>query len=262
MSFELIPIRNLVSNQDYQRPLSENHIRKALEEFDVYQINPVKVSRRDGINYVFDGQHSIEIVASESGSRDTPVWCMIYDDLKYKEEAHIFADQQKHVESLSSYETFKAHIEADDPKQKMIEAIVRSYGLSVTSTKARNGISAVSTLERMYDKYGQAVLDRTLRLAAATWEGEDNSFSGSILMGIARIVVAYGDSIRDDVFKDHVGRVSVKAIIRAAKERRPGALGYAEAMILEYNKKSKYRLSLRTLYGGKPVNSEDEFVEE
>lgn len=33
-------------------------------------------------------------------------------------------------------------------------------------------------------------------------------------------------------------------------------------MILEYNKKSKYRLSLRTLYGGQPVNSEDEFVEE
>ena len=85
VSFELIPIRNLVSNQEYQRPLSENHIRKALEEFDVYQINPVKVSRRDGINYVFDGQHTIEIIASESGSRDTPVWCMIYDDLKYKE---------------------------------------------------------------------------------------------------------------------------------------------------------------------------------
>ena len=34
VSFELIPIRNLVSNQEYQRPLSENHIRKALEEFD------------------------------------------------------------------------------------------------------------------------------------------------------------------------------------------------------------------------------------
>ena len=36
VSFELIPIRNLVSNQEYQRPLSENHIRKALEGFDVY----------------------------------------------------------------------------------------------------------------------------------------------------------------------------------------------------------------------------------
>lgn len=195
-------------------------------------------------------------------SREDAIIWMIYDDLKYKEEAHIFADQQKHVKALSSFETFKAHIEADDPKQKMIEAIVQSYGLAITSTKAKNGISAVSTLERIYDKYGQAVLDRTLRLAAATWEGENNSFSGNILMGIARIVVAYGDTVRDDVFKDHVGRVSVKAIIRAAKERRPGALGYSEAMIIEYNKKSKFRLSLKTLYGGKQTSDEDEFGEE
>ena len=135
-------------------------------------------------------------------------------------------------------------------------------GLAITSTKAKNGISAVSTLERIYDKYGQAVLDTTLRLAIATWEGENNSLSGSILMGIARIVMAYGDSLKEDVFKDHVGRVSVKAIIRAAKERRPGALGYSEAMIIEYNKKSKFRLSLKTLYGGKQTSDEDEFGEE
>lgn len=257
VSFELIPIRNLVSNQDYQRPLSENHIRKALEEFDVYQINPVKVSRRDGINYVFDGQHTIEIVASESGSRDTPVWCMIYDDLKYKEEAHIFADQQKHVKALSPYETFKAHIEAGDELQKMIEATVHSYGLVISSTSANNSICAVSTLERIYGKYGVNVLDATIRLAVSTWEGENNSLSGNMLMGIARILVAYGESLKEDVFKDHLGRVSVKSIIRTAKERRPGALGFSEAMMIEYNKKNKYRLSLRTLYGGRPSPADD-----
>ena len=251
-----------VTRDTYQRELNSRRVREIAENFDERVANEPKVSARDGRFYVFDGQHTIEIIASESGSRDTPVWCMIYDDLKYKEEAHIFADQQKHVKALSSFETFKAHIEADDPKQKMIEAIVQSYGLAITSTKAKNGISAVSTLERIYDKYGQAVLDRTLRLAAATWEGENNSFSGNILMGIARIVVAYGDTVRDDVFKDHVGRVSVKAIIRAAKERRPGALGYSEAMIIEYNKKSKFRLSLKTLYGGKAMSGEDDFGEE
>ena len=159
VSFELIPIRNLVSNQNYQRPLSEGHIRKALEEFDVYQINPVKVSRRGGVNYVFDGQHTIEIIASESGSRDTPVWCMIYDDLVYKEEAHIFADQKKHVKPLMPYETFFAHIEAGDAKQKLIEATVNSYGLTISGTRAPNTICAVGTLERIYDKYGQEVLN-------------------------------------------------------------------------------------------------------
>ena len=258
VSFELIPIKNLVSNQEYQRPLSEGHIRKALEEFDVCQINPVKVSRRDGINFVFDGQHTIEIVATESGSRDTPVWCMVYDDLKYNEEAHIFADQQKHVKNLVPYETFKAHIEAGDEKQLMIQTTVNSYGLSITSTNQPNGIAAVSTLERIYEKYGQNVMDATLRLAVQTWEGETNSLSGNILMGIARIVVAYGDLIKEDVFKDHVGKVPVKQIIRTAKERRPGALGYSEAMLLTYNNKNKYRLSLRMLYGGKNVVFEDE----
>lgn len=75
--FEKIPIKNLVSNQDYQRNLSQAHIEKTAENFDIFQINPVKVSRRDGINYVFNGQHTIEIVALASGSRETPVWCIL-----------------------------------------------------------------------------------------------------------------------------------------------------------------------------------------
>ena len=61
--FELIPIKNLVSNQPYQRPISGIHVGRTAAHFDLYQINPVKVSRRDGINYVFDGQHTIETVA-------------------------------------------------------------------------------------------------------------------------------------------------------------------------------------------------------
>lgn len=109
---------------------------------------------------------------------------------------------------------------------------------------------------RISAKYNRIYIHRTTLKAMG-----DPAFV-SLGMGIARIVVAYGDTVRDDVFKDHVGRVSVKAIIRAAKERRPGALGYSEAMIIEYNKKSKFRLSLKTLYGGKAMSGEDDFGEE
>lgn len=250
VTFELIPICNLVSNQNYQRRLSEDHIRKALEDFDVYQINPVKVSRRGGVNYVFDGQHTIEIVATKSQSRETPVWCMIYDDLEYKEEAQIFADQQKHVKNLLPIETFVAHIEAGDDKQKMIEATIKSYGLSISQNQKTNSICAVSTLEKIYDKYGRNVLDTTIRLAVLTWEGELNSFSGSILMGIAKIINVYGDTLNEEIFKDQVGKMSVKSLVRNAKERRPGALGYAEAMVIAYNaNRRKHGLSLKKLYG-------------
>lgn len=115
--FEKIPIKNLVSNQKYQRNLSKAHIANAAANFDPYQINPVKVSRRDGVNYVFNGQHTIEIVALVSGSRDTPVWCMIYDELVYEHEADIFANQQKFVKRLSPYEVFTANLEAGNDDQ-------------------------------------------------------------------------------------------------------------------------------------------------
>ena len=109
--FEQIPIKNLVSNQEYQRNISEQHVLNAAAHFDLYQINPVKVSRRNGVNYVFNGQHTVEIVALASGSRDTPVWCMIYDDLNYEHEADIFANQMKFVKPLKPYEVFMAKSE-------------------------------------------------------------------------------------------------------------------------------------------------------
>ena len=78
VTFEKIPIKNLVSNQAYQRNISHIHVSRTADNFNLRQINPVKVSRRDGINYVFNGQHTAETVARVSGSRDTPVWCMVY----------------------------------------------------------------------------------------------------------------------------------------------------------------------------------------
>ena len=67
--------------------------------------------------------------------------------------------------------------------------------------------------------------------------------------------------MKEEVFKEHLGRASVKSIIRTAKERRPGALGFAEALMLAYNNKNKYRLSLRTLYGGKGVEIETDEID-
>lgn len=251
--FEKIPIRSLHSNQEYQRNLSQKHIRRTAANFDLLQINPVKVSRRDGINYVFNGQHTIEIVAAVSGSRDTPVWCMVYDNMDYMTEADTFANQQKYVKPLLPYDIFVANIEAGNDKQLMIKALVESLGLSIGPTIARNTICAVSSLEEIYDKHGYHVLERTLMLCIGAWEGEQNSLSANMLKGVSRLVVAYGDSMRDDMFVEKVGRFSTKEISRTAKERRAGSLGYAEAMLLAYNRKMRYPLRWGKLYNKKGV---------
>lgn len=237
--FEQIPIKNLVSNQEYQRNLSLHHIRMAAKNFDLYQINPVKVSRRDGINYVFNGQHTIEIVAQVSGSRETPVWCMIYDDLCYEEEADIFANQMKYVKPLTPYEIFLANIEAGNDQQLIIKELVESYGLVLSNKKAPNNIAAITTIENIYEKYGYQVFSNVLRVVIATWEGECYSLSSNVLNAIAKILITYGDSFDEEIFKARLGEIPIKQVLRVGKERGGGALGVAEAMVLAYNGKKK-----------------------
>lgn len=262
--FEQIPIKNLVSNQDYQRNLSIKHVQKAAANFDLCQVNPVKVSRRDGINYVFNGQHTIEIVAMISNSRETPVWCMIYDDLEYEHEADIFANQMKYVKPLLPYEIFMANIEAGSDKHIIIKDMIESYNLAITPSSAPNGICAVSTVEKIYDRYGLQALERVLRLLIGTWEGAPQSFSSNMMNGVARLINAYGDELDDNTFKEKIGQCSVKEISRNAKDRRPGSAGFAEALLLAYNKNRRSNLlPFDKLYSHKVVKKgEQKPVEE
>ena len=215
----------------------------AAKNFDLYQINPVKVSRRDGINYVFNGQHTIEIVAQVSASRETPVWCMIYDDLCYEEEADIFANQMKYVKPLTPYEIFLANIEAGNDQQLIIKELVESYGLVLSNKKAPNNIAAITTIENIYEKYGYQVLSNVLRVVIATWEGECYSLSSNVLNAIAKIIITYGDSFDEEIFKARLGEIPIKQVLRVGKERGGGALGVAEAMVLAYNGKKKSDIS-------------------
>ncbi len=249
--FELIPIKDLVSNQEYQRNISMIHVNKAVADFDLNQINPVKVSRRNGVNYVFNGQHTAEIVATASGSRETPVWCMVYDDLEYAEEADIFANQMKNVKPLSPLEIFKANCEAGNDTELQIKGLVESYELHVAPSSVPNSIVAVGALESIYAKYGYIMLDRVIGLIVMTWEGEPKSFSGNIMNGLARLLYAYGDNIKDEIFKEKLGEVSIKEIVKTARERRAGSLGYAEAMLIFYNKKLKNQLPWQPLFTNK-----------
>lgn len=249
--FELIPICNLVSNQDYQRALSLKHINKTVEHFDPLQINPVKVSRRDGINYVFNGQHTIEIVAAVSGSRDTPVWCMVYEDLNYETEADIFANQQKYVKYLSPYEIFIANVEAGNDEQLIIKGLVESFDLTISGGQAPGTICCVSTLEGIFEKYGYQVLERTLKLIIGTWEGDVKSLSSNMLRGVAKLIASYGDDLNDDIFKEKLSSHSVKEISRVAKDRKAGSVGYAETMVIMYNKNFKNGLIWNKLYSSK-----------
>ena len=91
--------------------------------------------------------------------------------------------------------------------------------------------------------------------------------SSGILKGIAILIVTFGDNIKDDVFKEKVGAYSSREISRLAKERKAGSMGFAEAMMIAYNRKAKKGLSWAKLYSGKKdlppdVEADMEYEEE
>lgn len=85
-------------------------------------------------------------------------------------------------------------------KHLLIKGLVESYGLRITHNKSLRGICAVNALENIYDKYGFHILDRVLMLCIGTWKGDYNSLSRNILSGVAHIIAAFGDLIKDDTF--------------------------------------------------------------
>ena len=105
-------------------------------------------------------------------------------------------------------------------------------------------------MEKIYDRNGYDVLNRVLNLIVMTWEGENKSFSSNILNGVTRLVLCFGDALKDEVFVEKVGGMSIRELSKIAKERRAGALGYAEAMLIAYNKRNKAGLTWQRLYSG------------
>ena len=97
-----------------------------------------------------------------------------------------------------------------------------------------------------------------MRLVIGSWEGDLASFGANILSAVATVDYVYGEKINDEIFVEKVGACSVKSITRTARERRPRLPGFWEAILLAYNFKSKFPLSLNKLYEKKSQSDEAE----
>lgn len=160
------------------------------------------------------------------------------------------------------FEIFMANIEAENDDQILIKSLVESYHLRLSSSRKTGCVCAISTVEQIYEKYGFHTLDRALRLCVSAWEGEQDSLSANMLKGIALLVTAFGDQLRDNLFKEKVGRFSSREISRSARERKMGSMGYAEAMLTVYNKKMRYPLRWSQLHALQSQRADSEKLQD
>ena len=69
-----------------------------------------------------------------------------------------------------------------------------------------------------------------------------------MLSGVARLINCFGDTMKDTMFIEKLGMISIRELSRTAKDRHAGSLGYSEAMLIFYNKKNTGGLQIEKLY--------------
>lgn len=57
----------IVIDEDYQRELDQNRVKRIVAKFNPDLVNPIKVSYRNGKYYVFDGQHTLAALKMRNG---------------------------------------------------------------------------------------------------------------------------------------------------------------------------------------------------
>ena len=235
--FQKIAIKYLAVDEKYQRKLSMVQVMKIVNNFDPFQVNPIKVNRRDGINYVFDGNHTKEALAILTNSRETHVQCMVFFDLDLRGEARVFAEQKNYVRNLTAFDLFKAGVTAQKNDLLVIKRLLDGYKLNVGKGCKDGTINAVSSLLYIHNKFGFEILERTLKLCISTWAGDPLALVSQTLRGVALMLSAYNAEVESKDFIERLSSKTPKAICGRSKDRGGGALGFALELLNEYNKR-------------------------
>lgn len=177
-----------------QREFNHNWGNELSETFDIDKVGTFTVSYRDGIYWIIDGQHRhfalVTFAKSEFGEDwgdwTLPVW--VHQGLNEQKEAELFLAFNNR-KAINNYDKFKVGVTADLPVPTDIDRIVRQLDLKVAKDRRVGSVSAVGTLDRIYNMGGAVLLRKTLETIRDAWEASD--FDANAMNGVALFISRY-----------------------------------------------------------------------
>lgn len=212
--YKRVPLKDLVVDERYQRPLDEKRVQKMADKFDDRLLGVLEISQRNAKAAVFDGQHRLAAL-KELARPDAP--CLIHQGLSPQEEADLFIAHQSQRKSVKPLDRFKARVFAEDPVALDVLGIVEASGYGIGSKK----IQAVGALERTYLRYGGHGLARALTMIAVVWGRDDKATDGAMIAGVARFVDRYEDRVHTEQL-DRLREVAPVDVLRRATGKFQG----------------------------------------
>ena len=235
----------LFVDQLYQREVDKARVAQMNKQYRAELVNAIKVSYRDGKFWIFDGQHTAELLKLRNRGRDLPVECKVFYGLTWLDECELFLLQNGVSRSVSMSDRFKARFNRGDKDVVAMVNIAEKLGIRVDFTKSKgdNRICALTTLNRVYNSLGDDDYAEMLSIIKDAWDGEAVSYSAEILKGMFIFYSTYKGQYNKKRLLTQLGKVSPSVIIREGKaSTAPGFSKYARQILNAYNYQTKNKL--------------------
>lgn len=229
----------------YQRPVDVKRVEKIAANFNGDIFNEPKVSYRDGVYWVFDGQHSIVAWRKVFNGVDKPVYCKVFKGMTWLDECDAFITQNGFAKDPSVNEKLRAAYNSGDPGVRdMVEkANLCGYVVDFAVSKTPTRIVATSALMKAYTTLGPAAYFDLLTTIKMAWYGDMDAICSQIITGLTTFFKVYGGNFRVEELAKALAKVAPAKIVRDGKQYRGRSNTYSKEIVKAYNfKKTKYRL--------------------
>ena len=240
----------LKSDPSYQRPVDMKRVNQIVKNYNPLLVNPVKVSLRDGDYFIFDGQHSVQVLKIMAGGVDTQISCLVYRGLTQRDEAILFAEQNGISKPVGIREKTKAKLVGHDEDAMKLVKIIEAAGfeLGLTGSSADNRILAISKVEKMYKNLSPEDLLKILTIIKKAWNGDKDSLSKEMLGGMYELFKIYKGQFNEQKLIEKLSEETPLNIIRDGKALLlKGDKKYALKIVRIYNYKNRFKLDERQL---------------
>ena len=207
----------------YPSPLAQREFRPSwakelAAKFNLEGMGFPVVNHREDHFYIIDGQHRIAALRELGFEKDT-IQCEMYEGLSIEEECEMFLERNTR-KAVPAGDRFKVAVNAGREDEAAIDRAVRLQGLHTSSQRGNGGISAVSTLGKVYRRQGAAGLGKMLRVVRDAFG--DAGYDQWVMDGVSLCLHRYDGQINEEELARKLGDIAggVNGLLGAAYKLR------------------------------------------
>jgi len=241
---EKISVALLHSGLVYQRKVTDmKRVKYMAEHWDEKLFSNPRVSFRNGMYNVIDGQHTIAAYKMRFGE-NAEIWCKVACNLTPEEESKWFYDLEKGRISQTSNTLYNSRLLAKDPIILSLVSDLKQAGLmmKINIPNGKCVISALKTIEDIYNNMNSVDFISCFKLLHDTWNGEQCSLKEPFLKGMVKFYNTYKGEFDSNRFKKSLSKVNPKDIKSKADSdvyMKDESIKYARVFVEHYNFKLK-----------------------